>query len=137
MKNLIPILLSFLFSYALNAQNISGQWAGVLKVQSISLRIVLHVEQTGETYSATMDSPDQGATGIPVDEIGFENSQFFFKVKAAGIHYTGTFNGNSEISGTFKQSGQAFPLEFSKETESPKVKDHKNPFPHFLITAKR
>jgi len=58
-----------------------------------------------------MDSPDQGATGIPVEEVIFKDDTLRLEVKSAG----GVFEGKiSEdflvIEGEWKQSGQTLPL---------------------------
>ena len=74
MKIFLPITLMFLISLSSLAQDINGQWHGALKVQGIQLRLVFNVEQTESGYSATMDSPDQGAFGIPATSAHFENN---------------------------------------------------------------
>jgi len=56
----------FLCAALLRAQDITGQWNGVLSVQGVNLRLVLHVNKTGDGYTSTMDSPDQGAKGMPL-----------------------------------------------------------------------
>ena len=42
-----------------------GAWTGKLQLPGASLRIVLHVKAAAAgAYTATLDSPDQGANGI-------------------------------------------------------------------------
>ncbi|HMT72359.1 MAG TPA: hypothetical protein PKD16_19495, partial [Saprospiraceae bacterium] len=55
------LLISLLISIPLFAQEIIGQWHGVLKVQGTQLRLVFNVTKTETGISSTMDSPDQGA----------------------------------------------------------------------------
>jgi hypothetical protein len=50
---------------------VAGSWAGDLIVQGTRLPLVFHITQEGEALSATMDSPAQGARGIPVDTAPF------------------------------------------------------------------
>ncbi|MDR1937496.1 MAG: alpha/beta hydrolase [Tannerellaceae bacterium] len=95
---------------------ITGQWNGALSVQGIQLRLVFHITQTATGYSATMDSPDQGAAGIPVTTVSFENQVLKMSVTNAGIEYEGTFGQDDVITGTFKQMGQTFPLNLSRKT---------------------
>ena len=40
-----------------------------------SCELVFHVTSQNGKYQSTMDSPDQGATGIPMDETTFENGK--------------------------------------------------------------
>jgi len=42
-----------------------GSWSGKLNVGAVSLTLVLHLEQTDGYVTASLDSPDQGAKGIP------------------------------------------------------------------------
>ena len=47
-----------------NAQGINGAWKGLLEAGSAKLNIVFHINAD---KSVTMDSPDQGAMGIPTE----------------------------------------------------------------------
>jgi len=115
MKNTTLILLTFLTSLSLYGQNIVGQWNGVLNIQGAQLRVVFHIVKADNGYSSTMDSPDQGAKGIPVTSTRFENPVLTIEVSNANIEYTGTFDKENNFTGTFKQHGQSFPLNLSRE----------------------
>lgn len=114
MKTILILLATLLTSLTLTAQDITGQWNGVLNVQGIQLRLVFNVTKTGNGYSATMDSPDQGAKGIPVTNTSFDNPKIKFEVANARIEYNGELKEN-EITGTFKQGGQEFPMNLSRK----------------------
>lgn len=103
-----------------NAQTIEGTWHGVLKVQKLELRIVFNIEKRDTSYFATMDSPDQGAMGIPVQLISFQNSVLKISIPKASIEYSG-LHMDERIIGTFHQSGQSIPMNLSKKaSEGPK-----------------
>jgi len=91
---------------------IEGIWQGELKVPGTVLRIVFKISKNPDgTLTATLDSPDQGATDIPVEEVIFKDNTLRLEVKSAG----GVFEGKvSEdflvIEGEWKQSGQTLPL---------------------------
>jgi len=68
MKKIAFLTLLFLTTLTAFAQDITGDWNGALKVQGIQLRLVFHITKTDTGYTATMDSPDQGAKGIPVTD---------------------------------------------------------------------
>lgn len=91
------------------AQDLTGAWKGTLEVQGMEIPLVFHLDREGEAYTATMDSPSQGATGIPVDEATLQDGTLTLVVKAAGIQYSGTLEGET-LSGTFTQSGMEIPL---------------------------
>ncbi len=105
--------LSFLMFVSATAQDITGQWLGVLKVQNTQLRIVFHIEKDGDGYRSTMDSPDQGAKGIPVSATTFVGSKIILAIPAATIEYQGKLEEDS-ITGTFRQSGMEFPLNLGR-----------------------
>ena len=63
-------------------QNIQGIWQGVLEVSGAKLRIVFNISAgQNTTLTATMDSPDQGVIGIPVDKVTFQNDNFSTSLK--------------------------------------------------------
>jgi len=104
-------------------QDITGEWYGALKVQGMQLRLVFHIAKNGTVYSATMDSPDQGAKDIPMSKVTFENPVLTVEMAAAKIEYTGSLDNTGIVVGNFKQAGQSFPLNLSREKiEKPAVK---------------
>lgn len=113
MKSLSILIISFLSTMSISAQDIAGQWYGQLKVQGIQLRLVFNITQTDKGLSATMDSPDQGAKGIPATA-SFENPLLKIEIPVAKIAYEGTLGKDNIIAGMFKQGGQSFPLNLSK-----------------------
>jgi fermentation-respiration switch protein FrsA (DUF1100 family) len=115
MRTFSILLISLLTTISLSAQDITGQWNGVLKVQGTQLRLVLNITKTDNGVSSTMDSPDQGAKGIPTTTTGFENSILKITIASAKIEYEGTLGQDNVIVGTFKQGGQSFPMNLSKE----------------------
>src|SRR5215510_10137091 len=49
---------------------IEGVWSGTLDAGTVRLRLVLHVAARPRGgFAASLDSLDQGATGLPVDEV--------------------------------------------------------------------
>ncbi len=127
MTRILLTALTALSYLAVSAQDITGQWNGILKIPGTPLRLVFNVTQTGSGYSSTLDSPDQGAKGIPVSNTTFEDSLLIFEVSNLNIVYKGTWKGD-DIEGTFKQGEQTFPLNLSrKPVEKPVVKRPQEP----------
>lgn len=114
MRQITILLYSFLISIPLNSQDITGDWYGNLDVQGIQLRLVFHIIQTDAGYSATMDSPDQGAKGIPITTTTFDNALLRIEATNIGATYEGNLKGDY-IEGIFRQAGQEFPLILSRE----------------------
>ena len=70
MKTLIALFLLLLPAATAAGQEIAGDWQGTLTAGPAELRLVLHVTgNAGTGYRATMDSPDQNVTGMPVEAV--------------------------------------------------------------------
>jgi uncharacterized protein len=128
MKKYLLISLSLLFATVVFGQDITGEWNGALKVGGMQLRLVFHITKTDKGYSATMDSPDQGAKGIPMSKATFENSKLTVQMDAAKIEYTGNLDNTGVVTGTFNQAGQSFPMVLTrKAAEKVEVKRPQDP----------
>jgi pimeloyl-ACP methyl ester carboxylesterase len=112
-------------------QAISGQWNGALKIGGSELRLVFHINQTENGYSATMDSPDQGAKGIPVTSVSFENNVLKIAATNLGLSYEGVLENERTIKGSFKQGGYTSPLDLSKGEMEIKAVRPQEPLPPY------
>jgi uncharacterized protein len=115
------------------AQNISGSWTGNLNISSISLKIVFHFTESSNQYKGTLDSPDQGAYGVAIKEMKFENNELLLDISAIGAKYEAILIHSDTLMGTFNQAGQKFPLTVVKSLEElPKVMNRpQEPKPKF------
>ncbi|QBN18154.1 alpha/beta hydrolase family protein [Flavobacterium nackdongense] len=132
MKKIIVVFLISFVSLNTFGQDITGKWNGLLKVQGMQLRVVFNINKTETGYSATMDSPDQGAKGIPVTTTRFENSNLKIEMNAPKIEYEGVLGNDGVVSGNFKQSGMTFPMNLSRqEIEKEKIRRPQEPVKHY------
>ncbi len=94
---------------------IAGDWAGTLKAGPAELRLVLHITEAKDgSLTATLDSVDQGANGIPINAITFKDGKLNLDVQAVKGTYDGTVNKDaSEIDGTWSQ-GSPMELNFKR-----------------------
>jgi len=133
MKTRPYFLLIFLCTIVLNAQDFTGPWNGTLNIQGTSLKIVFDISKSEKGYTATMDSPDQGAMDIPVTTTRIKDSQITLKLDDLGIAYTGTLS-DGKIQGVFSQGGQDFPLVLDKNVheQAPlaRPQEPKPPYPY-------
>lgn len=105
----------------LTAQDdITGEWQGALNVQGTQLRLVLHVALEDGNYSATLDSPDQGAKGLPVTSITFENSVLKFELANIKASYTGKLK-EGVFNGNWSQGPGVMPLDFKRGVIEKKI----------------
>jgi len=123
------VIFSTVFS--LFAQEVTGSWKGVLKVQTQEIPIVFHVSKVDGVYSTTMDSPAQGAMGLPTDKTIFEDNVLEIVMSSLGVVYKGDFDGTL-IKGIFTQRGMAFSLDLEKGKHEQKMKpqEPKEPYPY-------
>jgi len=135
MKKTLVLLLMVFCSSMMYGQDITGQWNGLLKVSGAQLRLVLHVTKTDSGYSSTMDSPDQGAKGIPTSTTTFEGDTLKIDVRKLGIEYVGVLGKNNIITGNFQQSGRTFPMNLSRDTIEKKIllrpQEPVKPYPYY------
>lgn len=115
MKKLIFTLSIVFCALTVAAQNIAGDWNGSLKIQGMQLRIVFHVTKTDAGYTATMDSPDQGAKGIPLSKATYENQVLTLELVALKLNFTGTYDNKETVTGTFSQAGQSLPMVLTRK----------------------
>ena len=128
-------MTTLIFSISLTAfgQDIAGQWNGLLNIPGSPLRLAINITKTDTGFASTLDSPDQGAFGIPVDTTSFENTTLKIIVVNLGIQYKGEF-ANDSFEGTFLQGGMALPLELSRnkieKTTVNRPQEPKKPYPY-------
>lgn len=94
-----------LFSIALFSHAQTGTWSGKLDVQGTKISLVFHLDEE----NPTMDSPDQGAKGIPIEVTRTATGSITIKVPSIGATYEGLWL-IKQIAGTFKQMGASLPL---------------------------
>ncbi|MDZ7716434.1 MAG: alpha/beta fold hydrolase [Balneolaceae bacterium] len=134
MKKLILTYSFLLIASSLFAQDITGQWNGVLNVMGSQLELVFHIEETDNGYSATFDSPDQGAMGIPFSSASFSDDTLRLAASNISATYKGVLKADSLI-GTWSQGGQSFPLNMSrnevKKEEPKRPQEPEKPYPYY------
>ena len=118
MKATVILLLGFVLATSQNDEmnKIIGNWEGTISIPAagVELPVVFHIklDDKGKLIS-TMDSPDQNAFGIKVDETSFKDGVLEMKINQAQGAYKGTLKEGS-FEGTWTQLGQTFELKLKK-----------------------
>jgi alpha-beta hydrolase superfamily lysophospholipase len=117
------------------AKDFAGAWHGTLEAGGQKLRLVVTVTKSDAgAYAGKFDSVDQGAT-IPIDTITVNGDAVRLEIKSAAIVFEGTLNKErTELTGTFTQGGQPFPLGL-KRGEQPAVTPPPKPKPDYSAPA--
>jgi hypothetical protein len=90
--------------------DIDGDWEGTLNA-GVTLRLVLHIVSYEDGPTATMDSLDQNALGLPATTITRDGAKLQFTMKQFGGEFSGTLDaGLTAIDGTWSQGGNSAPL---------------------------
>ncbi len=98
------------------SDQIRGHWKGILTIGSVQMHIVFHIALMPDgSYTATLDSPDQGATGVPATTADCNFPDVKLTWKAIGGVFTGKMS-NNKISGTWKQGKLSLPLDLQRDT---------------------
>lgn len=110
-----------------------GKWLGTLDINGMKLRIVFNISlQKDGSFKTLLDSPDQGAEGIPSDKTTFEKGMLTVSMKAIGAEFSGKYNKESElIEGMFLQGGMTLPLTIKRTDVVEKPKRPQTPQPPF------
>lgn len=126
------VIILMIFPTVCFAQ-MDGIWMGSLNIPGgDSLRLLLAVEQRGDSLYAELDSPDQYATGIKVDKITFSNDTLRFLSKSTNASYLGIYDkASASFSGTFRQWKGKLPLQLRRTTERILVNRPQTPQPPF------
>lgn len=120
------ILIGMLLGAVFSASAQTGTWSGKLDVQGTKLSLVFHLDEE----NPTMDSPDQGAKGIPIEVTRSATGSITIKVPSIGATYEGLWL-IKQIAGTFKQMGASLPLTLTPgEEKLNRPQTPKGPFPY-------
>jgi Dienelactone hydrolase and related enzymes len=137
-----PLLIVGLFAIAAlplssqqaGALSLAGTWLGTLEVQSQALRIVFNVSEEKGKLSATMDSPDQGAKGIPVSAVKVEGTKVRLELQAIRAAYEGELSADgTRLDGAWSQGGMKLPLALERQAGAfalARPQEPKAPFPY-------
>ena len=125
------LLFSFFGSF-IQASNLDGNWEGKLVINpEMGLRLVINITGSeGEEAVVTMDSPDQGAYGIPMQVDFISSDSLNVAVPQLMLKYKGKLSGDSII-GDFSQGPLNLPLILkSKVTTLNRPQTPQPPYPY-------
>ena len=112
---LLSLLL--LLPFVVSAQSLRGDWSGKLSLPMGKLRMVIHLTEEAGCWSATLDSPDQGAYGLRADEVHVSGDSLRMELRSLRLTYTAVRTQDDKLSGNFLQGGMSLPLDMERSTE--------------------
>ena len=106
-----------------------GDWVGAITVGGTDLRVVFRLRTDAEgTLVGTMDSPDQGATGIEIGAVQVREDTLRLRVPSIAGAYAGVYQDSvAAIEGVWIQGGQRLPLTLRATDAAPTVQRPQEP----------
>ena len=116
-----------------DASSLEGSWQGTLDVPGASLQVVIHLDREDTQWRGTLDSPDQGVSGLTMDTVTVQNDSLSFAINDIAGRYEGHQVEADTVHGTWMQGGSEFALVLAR-TEEPATTNRpqtpQEPFPY-------
>jgi hypothetical protein len=122
---LLPLLALLtcisLCATAAESRGPAGDWSGTLDVGQIKLRLLFKIRKTPEgSLAGGIDSLDQGAMDIPIDQVSFQENKLHLEIKTIQGVYDGTLDSSSDkITGSWTQGEKSIPLILNRGAPRP------------------
>lgn len=102
------ILIIFLSGTLFSQSLIDTTWSGAIDIMGTKLGIIVKFQSEKSKYTGTIDIPQQGAFGLELSKISFNNPKLHFELDVSNglAVFEGLYYADS-IGGTFLQSGIA------------------------------
>jgi hypothetical protein len=93
-----------------------GDWEGAIETPAGDMPVYLHVTKSKDgKFGGSIDSPDQGAMGLPVTALTLAESSVHFEVKTVNGTFDGKINADlTAMSGTWKGVMGDMPLKLKR-----------------------
>jgi pimeloyl-ACP methyl ester carboxylesterase len=102
--------------------SVEGEWQGALEVAGVGkFRLILKLKRQASQLTGTLDSPDQGASDLPISDVTFADRvlRFAFPNPEAPGSYEGLMSADgTQIEGYWNQGGVRRPLNLTRATAS-------------------
>lgn len=120
---------------------IVGDWFGHLEIQNTKMKIVFHIFEENGKLAGKMDSPDQGAYGLNLNNVTYTKEKTIFDLSVFGIVYTGKLINKDSLEGNFMQGGFSQVLNLSKSkteilSKPNRPQEPKEPYPYTIKEVK-
>lgn|GEM_PF-55882 len=116
---------------------VAGDWLGTLEPGPIKLRIVVHITQANDGLKATIDSPDQNASGLPVSSVEVIGATLKLQSEKLNAIFEGKISSDlNTLDGRWKQGAGSWPLVLKRVTDkadlSPRLRpqEPRRPYPY-------
>ena len=99
------------------------------------MRLVFHIQKVATGFAGTMDSPDQGATGIELSKVELSGDSMVMEVASIGGKASGKMANDSTFTGQWVQGVAVLPLALQRMARPTEIKRPQTPRPPFPYKA--
>lgn len=132
MNKLFTILALSIFSMNSFAQNISGNWIGILEIQGTELDFGFNLVKNGNNYKAIMNVPKKGLINTEVETTKVVDSTLTISHPILKMEYKGQLSQLNEFQGTITLAGNPFPMSLKRgKLEINRPQEPKPPFNYY------
>jgi pimeloyl-ACP methyl ester carboxylesterase len=95
---------------------LDGVWNATITRNAATLRLILRIRTTAQGTAVLLDSPDQLANGVPIQDLTRDGQKVRFKLALNGASYEGTLSADgASIAGTWTVPNQpTAPVNFTR-----------------------
>jgi hypothetical protein len=99
------------------SKELQGDWEGSLQMGNRAFRMIFHFKnQTDNTVTATIDTPDTKAMGLPLNDVKQTGQKVEFGIRVAHASFQGTLNQEgTELAGQFMHESEGVPMTLRKK----------------------
>ncbi|SEA53223.1 alpha/beta hydrolase family protein [Bizionia paragorgiae] len=132
MNKLFTILALSIFSMNSFAQNISGNWIGILEIQGTELDFGFNLVKNGNNYKAIMNVPKKGLINTEVETTKVVDSTLTISHPILKMEYKGQLSQLNEFQGTITLAGNPFTMSLKRgKLEINRPQEPKPPFNYY------
>jgi alpha-beta hydrolase superfamily lysophospholipase len=111
----------------------TGTWLGSLPAPGAAARVVFNISREAQgVHAATLDSPDEGAIGIPVTRVTVSGRQVRLEIDSLSALFSGQLSPDGQsIAGTATQLGESVPLTLRRQPGPLSYRRPQDPVPPY------
>ena len=100
-------------------KSLEGSWMGPITNRGATIRLVINIGfNASDSAIVTIDSPDQGAKGIPTSKVTYRNDSLIVEVSRLRAKFSGAIDsGLMTITGSWKQLTFTLPLTVTRQRQ--------------------
>jgi hypothetical protein len=120
-KRAAAVLLWMAGATLVSAQSdIRGHWTGTIETPGGAFAMEVDLDKTADGWIGSISIPAQGASGIPLDAISFNDGKGAFRIKAPGDpSFSGALSADGKsLDGQFSQGPMSLPLKLARNGEA-------------------